>query len=260
MILHAFLLLPDDKSDILEIVADRSAFDLLIDETGKALQILREKKGVKTYYDSKNQKSFWDACDEFDHGVYMDSAKSKIRSLLGHNSLDIRENPTTDNASYVLWNVDSATAKSPDMIAEIVERINKWFSFENTCLLLNMGTSVKACRDVILAFKDAKHIKSLPSAFARIQFVTNASELQIWLATEFVQKFSLSDENRFQRTGHVQQGEQVYKEIRTGRYWYLDNLHKNEYEIFDSNLRHLGTADLEGNFDAGGRVPGRKMD
>jgi hypothetical protein len=53
----------------------------------------------------------------------------------------------------------------------------------------------------------------------------------------------------FSKTNFVEQGQPVYQEIATSYYWYLDNLHKNHYEVFNYNGDHIGIADLNGEID-----------
>lgn len=64
-------------------------------------------------------------------------------------------------------------------------------------------------------------------------------------------KFSLEDKSLFQRTNsiYLPTKQRVYREIRTGNYWYFDAYHKNHYEVFDSNDNHLGEASLDGIID-----------
>ena len=57
--------------------------------------------------------------------------------------------------------------------------------------------------------------------------------------------YSLLDECYFKRTGRKCQGQEIYIELSTMRYWYLDNLHKDHYEVFSSTFEHLGVADLK---------------
>ena len=71
--------------------------------------------------------------------------------------------------------------------------------------------------------------------------------------------FSLKDITRFCKTGQNRQGQLVYKELISGCYWYLDNLHKNHYEVFDSSGVHIGIADMQGNIDISKRVNGRTL-
>lgn len=71
--------------------------------------------------------------------------------------------------------------------------------------------------------------------------------------------FYLKDTTRFKKTNFDRQGQMVYKETKTGCYWYLDNLHKNHYEVFDSKEEHIGIADMQGNVDTSKRVSGRKL-
>ena len=78
-------------------------------------------------------------------------------------------------------------------------------------------------------------------------------------ARGLVVDFSLSDTSRFKKTKFERQGQLVYKELTTKCFWYLDNLHRNHYEVFDSNENHLGEADLNGNIDISKRENGRKL-
>ena len=71
--------------------------------------------------------------------------------------------------------------------------------------------------------------------------------------------FSLKDGSRFQKDGRIVQGQNVYREIETGYYWYLDNLHKNHYEVFDRNGQHIGIANTVGVIDPSKRVNGRTL-
>lgn len=71
--------------------------------------------------------------------------------------------------------------------------------------------------------------------------------------------FSLKDGTRFQKDGRIVQGKNVYREIDTGYYWYLDNLHKNHYEVFDRNGQHIGTANTDGVIVPSKKVNGRTL-
>ena len=48
-------------------------------------------------------------------------------------------------------------------------------------------------------------------------------------------------------------------EINTGYYWYLDNQHKNHYEVFDRSKKHIGTANMDGDIDTAKKVNGRTL-
>ena len=78
-------------------------------------------------------------------------------------------------------------------------------------------------------------------------------------ARGLVVDFSLSDTSRFKKTHFNVQGKVVYKELSTKCYWYMDNLHRSHYEVFNSNEEHIGLADLLGNVDVSQRVDGRKL-
>ncbi|MGP1509912.1 MAG: hypothetical protein ACTTIU_05180 [Treponema lecithinolyticum] len=61
--------------------------------------------------------------------------------------------------------------------------------------------------------------------------------------------FSLSDETRFIKTGRHYQNMPIYKEIKTGYYWYNDYFHrtnKAHFEVFDAQGNHIGEASMQG--------------
>lgn len=62
--------------------------------------------------------------------------------------------------------------------------------------------------------------------------------------------FSLNDTTKFEKCSYTVQVAAVYKEKTTGRYWYMDNLHKTHYEVFDHlGKKHIGEAGLDGVID-----------
>lgn len=130
------------------------------------------------------------------------------------------------------------------------------------------GTSIaEACeRDkVIISFKsDSYNAKAL--SIEKVEEVILVDNLfdtghysDLAIARGLVIPFSLTDPIRFARTNRVNQGQTVFREVQTGFYWYLDNLHKSHYEVFDAQEKHIGEADLEGNIDNTKRVNGRRL-
>lgn len=138
-------------------------------------------------------------------------------------------------------------------MSEIVER--KIAYPQESFLFLNRS-HLEPCRDYFLVFKD--EIQEYPSNFVRIPFVTDADELKLWLKTNTTYDFSLFNKSRFKRIGRIVQGQPVFWEIATGRYWYLDHFHDYiEYEVFNSNREHIGTADSKGVLNIVNAVNGR---
>lgn len=76
------------------------------------------------------------------------------------------------------------------------------------------------------------------------------------------QQTVLRDVGRFRRTSSRYDGRRVFREIDTGRYWYVDNSHFGQgahLEVFEPNGQHLGTASLTGEFRPEGREAGRRL-
>lgn len=61
--------------------------------------------------------------------------------------------------------------------------------------------------------------------------------------------FSVSDISRFKKTNFHHNNEPIYKEIKTGYYWYNDYFHrtnKAHFEVFDAQGNHIGEASMQG--------------
>jgi hypothetical protein len=263
MSLCAFLLLPTEDT-IPQRIKNQIDFEVFVKETISVIRRIRRENSMKLYYDEDNFKAFFGVCGNLaSEGTYLNSAKYQMQSFLGVNAVNIATAPHANrNCVYFLWNYPGSLivdSNIPKLISEIAERM---FSFKKNTnyLLLNMWETVEARREVLLVFKDAPHIKELPSGFARIPFIANTNELEQWLKTNHVQDFSLQDRTKFRKTNRVEQGQSVYLETETNHYWYLDNLHKDEYEVFDSTGKHIGVAGLNGEIDYEKRETGRSIE
>lgn len=101
-------------------------------------------------------------------------------------------------------------------------------------------------------FQDARHKKDYPKGFIKVPCFNVGNNLFDFLSSKGVFTFALDDETRFEKCKGIDpvQGASVYKELKTGHYWYKDMFHKNHYEVFGKGGReHLGEADLEGILD-----------
>jgi 5'(3')-deoxyribonucleotidase len=72
-------------------------------------------------------------------------------------------------------------------------------------------------------------------------------------------QYSLLNRQRFTKTHLVEQGKTVYKEISTHYDWYLDNLHKDHYEVFNAKGEHIGIANFQGQIDTSKKEKGRRI-
>lgn len=67
----------------------------------------------------------------------------------------------------------------------------------------------------------------------------------------------------FKKTGQVQSGRMIYRELETGYYWYVDNLHVGKaahLEVFDSQGKHIGEAALSGEIDTNKQDRNKQID
>lgn len=170
---------------------------------------------------------------------------------------------------------DSATRRSkPIMTIKNAEEINgncagllpiSWDIDRGQCQYINTAYSVLSAKnnfsDYVLLdsnaypkgqlafFIDKQNDKAYPKQFYKIPAFKSYSDIiNYGISNKLIKAFSLDDKKRFKKLNGKQfQGQPIYKELNTGCYWYLDNLHKNHYEVFDpTGDKHLAEASLDG--------------
>lgn len=253
MTLNVFLYLPELDDDIFEISQNSKKFISDI----RNLRETSKLSDITIFYDSQNFQRFVSKIEQLDE-VYLNNFLNQLRIILGKKALDIHQNISKQNdCVYIIWNLDNfpTVRYAPDVLIEITEKSIKYP--QEKFILLNIKNNLENDRKTIIVFKDAKHIQYLPEKFIHIPFITDFDEFETWLATYHIVNFSLFDKQKFKKTKQIQQGKAVFQELATGRFWYLDNLHKNEYEVFNQQKKHIGTANLEGKLDESKAVNGR---
>lgn len=253
MALNVFLFFPETENQILN-----DDLKQIINDFFYISNIVKSKNNINFFYDSNNLSTFklLNGLTE----IYLDKDINKLRLKLNKNGAkDILTNKFIDNTChYFQWNFDNLKAEYCfDIIKDITERKIQFKSEQY--ILINFNNSIEYCRERILVFKDAKHINNFPSNFIHIDFVSDFLEFEIWLKTNHIESFSLLDKNKFKRTSFIQQGKPVFESLDTGNFWYIDNFHKDEYEVFDSNRLHIGVANLNGIIDSNKAIPGRNF-
>lgn len=156
-----------------------------------------------------------------------------------------RIHQSTDN--YIL--VETSQSVTNTSVAEITER--KLQKSEIAFLLVNFSCSeftnthpnFSLCQLITV-------IKNQTEPSVNLDCLDNKAAFEQWVQDKLdFRNFLERNTNRFNKTSKDVQGQSVYSEIETGNSWYLDNLHKNHFEVFNKQGEHLGEADLEGNLN-----------
>jgi hypothetical protein len=251
MALNIFLFFPENEVQILNDDTKRIIHDFF----GISKKI-KGQKDIRLFYDAQNVINFIELNKLTE--IYLDSDTNQLRIKLNKlSAIDItNQRNIDDSCCYFQWNLNYCKVEYCfEILKEILEQKVRFSS--DQYILINFNNSIEHCRERILIFKDAKHINNLPVNFVHIDFVSDFLEFEIWLKTNHVLEFSLLDKNKFRRTSLVQQGKPVFVSLNTGYFWYLDNFHKDEYEVFDTNKNHIGVSDLKGNLDLQKAITGR---
>lgn len=163
----------------------------------------------------------------------------------------IEEGIIPDFALYcLLWDVDSFTITNADAVFRyLIERHQ-----QNSSDFWIVLTSDNFPKHRICLFLDSSSNAQYPDEWHKFECVCNEIELDCFCNTHDFALFKLCKGVRFEVANdnfkHIR-GAKVFKELSTGNYWYLDTLHKDHIEVFDSfGKKHLGEADLKtGAFD-----------
>lgn len=217
---------------------------------------IKSNKTLELYYSKENLDEFIRYNQETE--TYLTSDIKLLRHYISSsNSYQISIN--TNEITYFQWNIDKYECQQCNStlqkIAEEVYNNNQY-----KCVLINFNNTINACRNKILLFRDAKHL-DFPDYFLKIDYVINEIELFEWLKTNHIQDFSLRNEQQFQKRPEIiVKGATVYYEEAEDRYWHLDTFHNYvEYEVYDGNGIHIGTADENGVLNTSKRKSGRKL-
>jgi hypothetical protein len=159
-----------------------------------------------------------------------------------------------DVSNTSIAEVAERTLQNPNNNYLLVNFINSIFCVENC-----QHPDIRECFSIPIVKNNSEEF------LVKLDCLDNKSAIENWLREKQILKDPelkgiLKDAKRFRKI--PRQGEpNRYFEILTKRYWYLDELHRNHFEVFDSTGKnHLGVADLEGNIDETKKDPNRSID
>lgn len=224
-----------------------SVADFVENGVRNALQVfheLRENDQVLKKYDFYTcqvtpQHSIHDVLTGNASRTYDELRKFKLHLFQVFSDPFWEDDPKHDPNSQYLFGAVSVTGTS---VAEAYERDQIIISFVHQSFQLSPIPIIKTGNQGII-----------DNLFEEGQYIT------LLYTRGLLTNFSLRNKARFVRTNHIRQGKVVYRETATNNYWYLDNLHKNHYEVFNANEDHLGIADLAGVLDGTKAENGRKL-
>ena len=159
----------------------------------------------------------------------------------------------TGGVNVISWNVDK-NSTSYEMGAYFTLAHKPDF---NKFVLLDDVINPKGYKTFFL---DKANDCNYPDRFYKLpSFATYSDVLSYGIDKELIKSFSLANKSKFQKTNKTEQGQIVYRELKTGNFWYLDNLHKDHYEVFDSNGKHIAEADMDGKMIPKSQIKGRTI-
>lgn len=220
------------------------------------VMLTKKYSDFKIYYSESNLNDFKKLNEEAE--VYLTSDIKIIRQFLGSQRA-VKMDITNVQTSYIRWHFTNYKVNCcEEVLIAIAEKL--YLNSNYNYVLLNLENSIESCRNKILVFRDSMHL-NFPDYFVKIDYVINDIEFAEWVKTSSVKEFSLKDQNRFQkRPSIIVKGATVYYEIENDRYWHLDTFHQYiEYEVYDNEGIHIGTANEKGEINVEGKKKERTI-
>lgn len=166
----------------------------------------------------------------------------------------LENNLNPDNSiSCFEWNVDNAEVTPIDRL------YNYWIErFDDNQIGIILSNEVSP-KDRKSMFLDARHKSELPDRWYHYKCFSDRDGIMAFCESVGAIVFALCEGTKFTKANGF--GPKVYKEKETGYLWYLDMLHGNHYEVFDSTGKiHIGEADVStGRIDRSKAVRGRRI-
>lgn len=248
------LLLPDNDDAILALGDTPKDYQSLLSAFQDFVSTAKEAC-LYVYYDSENIEKFLAKAAVLNSDpAYLISLKSRLRNL-AKGLLNLKSLPKPKPPfAYYRWDASKVTVH---LLTQALPRLIQLSQEkQQQALLANLFHIPHYNRPGIYLIQEEKWSK--PPQFHSIPQFIASSKLQLWL-TKNPPSFSLENNPCFKRIKETFQGAQVYQKSPSGQFWYLDQLHKDHYEVFDAQRRHLGTADLQGRLNRSKRKKGRSF-
>lgn len=164
----------------------------------------------------------------------------KDKSLIEYNEVD-------KNLTCYMWNISDTVTVPLYKEDGLFHLISRYISDKTNFVCIDSKEYAKNC---LVLFQDAIHKPEYPKEFIKVPCYKDWDSLWKYLEDKQLFSFSLNDTTKFEKCSYTVQGAAVYKEKTTGCYWYMDNLHKTHYEVFDHlGKKHIGEAGLDGVID-----------
>lgn len=221
----------------------------------KKSNLYSELYGVNLFFDFKAIKSetFPKSFNKLERDTQL-----KFKKLLFDKLKDWRNQRVHQSIDqYTL--VETSQKVTDTSIAEVTER--KLQKADLAYLLVNFsGSHFQEPHPTFRLCHSIDVVKNQTQPKIHLDCLDSKSAFEEWVQDKLnFLSFLEREADRFKKTSHVFQGQPVYIEIKNGHYWYLDNFHKNHFEVFNSQGEHLGEADLEGILDINKRDRTKKF-
>lgn len=178
---------------------------------------------------------------------------SRQRGVAGLQSIPSDWRPIEKAISNVDWKLCCMEWKIKDLqVASVEDSFRYWmkmykeYNDNDEWVILS---SIQRDKGQAVLFADDSTDKAYPNEWMKFQCISSKNELESFLNDRNFLIYHFCAGPRFEVARdsfrHTRKNGAVYREKKTGYYWYLDTFHRDHIEVWDSQgQHHLGEADV----------------
>lgn len=249
-----FLLFPESDDEILALGEDISKYENICKDLNAIKSII--VSDYKFYYDSSNLEMFVSKSEQLlTDRRYLKNPINQLRELLGRTAVNVSKTPVFNkDCVYYTWHLHEGCALVAMNLFKNAAEKNISSQIGTSAAVVSFLDNDGNHRDILPVIKDAHHIHNLPIMRNLLYFNPARTFIEWYNAKKSNRQFSLLDISLFERTSYIYppSKQRIYKEKKSGRFWYYDFYHKGNkehYEVFDIFGNHFAEADSNGVID-----------
>ncbi len=157
------------------------------------------------------------------------------------------------NSRYVIESMNNKVVTKTSVAEAAEYRIG---NIEETNVLVNFISSSYSKKKHVVVVKDENTSDKI-----NLDCIEKENDIEKYIVPKKLESFVRDNSMRFTETKHNDSKcrARVFLDTQNNYYWHLDTLHKDHYEVYCKDKKHIGTSDLEGNIDVKRKKSGRVL-
>jgi len=244
MSINFFLFFPENDDNFFHLI-ENDPLNSFVSDAYEVISLIKDIPTFNLFYSSDNLDLY--ITNSKLNGLNNKRAKSSFLVKLQKGSAKPINQILAHDELYFIWRIENnfSVEQANNLLGKVYEKHLDINTSKN--IIVNLFNTLQSNNSKLIVFKDSFSNNLLPEKLVHIDSIISKEELIEWITNNDV--FSLYNTSKYRKIGQEYDGKPIFVSLIDDNYWYLDNFHKNHYEVFDKNGIHLGEADLNGDLN-----------